>query len=714
MRPRIVGTTVLLVCAFAVNVRAQNASLRVEVRAEQRAVVEAAVVVKGMTYRTGADGTVTIDIPAGAIEIVVAKEGFAPASVSIELRPDERRLLSIELQPQAAVEEHVTVAATRTDKRIDDQAMRVETLDREEIEEKMMMTPGDIVMMLNEMGGLRVQASSPSLGAATVRIQGMRGRYTRVLSDGLPLFGEQAGSFGLLQIPPSDLGRVEVIKGVASSLYGAGAMGGVVNLVSRRPGTEAEQEVLLNRSSRGATDGVFWYAAPLNERWSATLLAGGHGQTRSDANSDGWADLPKYARLAARPRVFWDDHAGRSFFATAGVTLEDRSGGTVPGHVLPATGHKYEESLGTRRYDGGVVAQTILKQQYVVSARASITYQHQDHRFDEVDERAAHTTVFAEATVRRAVGKHTLVAGAALERDAYRPEDPTQFRYTYIVPGLFVQDDIDVSSWLSLSASTRVDSHNEFGWFASPRIAVLLRRNGWSSRTSLGTGFFAPTPLTEETEAAGLSRLVIRGPLRAERARSASFDLTRTVRSLSATMTVFLSSIHDPIEVDRSDAFLLRNLSSPLTNRGLELLTTWRQAPFSLTATYSYVRSTERVDDVNQSVPLTPRHSAGLVGMWEREGRGRVGLEWYYTGRQRLDADPFRDVSRAYSVFGALVERRVGRYRLFVNAENLANVRQTDWEPLLRRSRGVDGRWTVDAWAPLDGRTINGGVRVAF
>ena len=134
--------------------------------------------------------------------------------------------------------------------------MRVEVLDREEIEEKLMMTPGDIVMMLNEMGGMRVQATSPSLGAASVRIQGMRGRYTRFLSDGLPLFGEQV-SLGLLQIPPMDLGQVEVIKGVASSLYGAGAMGGVVNLVSRRPGTRPERQLLLNRSTRGATDAGF-------------------------------------------------------------------------------------------------------------------------------------------------------------------------------------------------------------------------------------------------------------------------------------------------------------------------------------------------------------------------------------------------------------------------------------------------------------------------
>jgi iron complex outermembrane receptor protein len=89
----------------------------------------------------------------------------------------------------------VTVAATRTDKRLDDQPMRVEVLGAEEIEEKRLMTPGDIVMMLNEMGGMRVQATSPSLGAASVRVQGMRGRYTRFLSDGLPLFGADVGGW---------------------------------------------------------------------------------------------------------------------------------------------------------------------------------------------------------------------------------------------------------------------------------------------------------------------------------------------------------------------------------------------------------------------------------------------------------------------------------------------------------------------------------------
>jgi iron complex outermembrane receptor protein len=667
-----------------------------------------------VAYRASDAGVLQLDLPAGTIEIVVVKEGLAPSSATVELRAGESRTVTIDLKPQEELEERVTVVATRTDKRIEDQAMRVEVLDREEIEEKLLMTPGDIVMMLNEMGGLRVQATSPSLGAASVRIQGMRGRYTRFLSDGLPLFGEQVGSFGLLQIPPTDLAQVEVIKGVASSLYGAGAMGGVVNLVSRRPGTKREQEVLINRSSRGATDGVYWLSAPLTPALGMTLLASGHGQEQNDVTGDGWADLPHYARGVVRPRIVWDNHAGGSLFATAGATWENRSGGTIAGAVLPIAGAPYREALETRRVDAGVVGQAIVGGDDVVTARVSLVHANQLHRFGETAEHDVHDTAFGEVAVRHARGRHTWVVGAAIERDAFRPEDVPSFAYSYVAPGVFAQDDVDVAGWLSISASGRVDRHSQFGTFVSPRISALLRANGWSSRLSFGTGFFAPTPLTEETEAAGLSRLVIRQSLKAERGRSASLDITRAAGFFSATMTVFASRVLDPIEVDRDAAFRLRNLLSPATNTGVELLGTWRRPPFSATATYTFVRALEHPDDTEISVPLTPRHNAGLVGMWEASGKGRIGFEWYYTGEQRLEANPFRTQGKPYMVFGALIERRLGRYRLFINGENLADVRQTDWDPLIRPARGVDGRWTVDAWAPLEGRNINGGVRIEF
>jgi outer membrane receptor protein involved in Fe transport len=135
--------------------------------------------------------------------------------------------------------DEIIVQATRSRRRVQDEPIRVEVLSQEEIE---------------ETGGLRVQVTSPALGSANVRIYGMRGRYTQLLADGLPLYGGQASSLGLLQVPPSDLGQVEIIKGSASALYGGQSLGGVINLVSRRPGANATGEVILNWRSHPERD----------------------------------------------------------------------------------------------------------------------------------------------------------------------------------------------------------------------------------------------------------------------------------------------------------------------------------------------------------------------------------------------------------------------------------------------------------------------------
>jgi outer membrane receptor for ferrienterochelin and colicins len=671
------------------------------------------VVAAGKTYVTDQRGEARLQLDPGTVELTVVKEGFAPVTTTLTVAAGQPQLVTIEIEKLPTVQETVIVTSTRTGRGLENQPMRVEVLDAEEIDEKLMMTPGDVVMMLNEMGGMRVQATSPSLGAASVRVQGMRGRYTRFLSDGLPLFGEQV-SLGLMQIPPLDLGRVEVIKGVASSLYGANAMGGVVNLVSRRPGDKREGQLLVNRSSRGATDAGYWDSIPLSGRWGMTLLASGNGQSRTDLDEDGWADLPKYARAVVRPRLFWDDGSGRSFFATVGGTWEDRTGGTMPGAVLPAAGGPYIEALTTRRSDAGASFQALSADGLAWNARGSWTSQHQDHEYGEVTERDDHRMGFAELTGRRMVARHTLVGGVAIERDDFQPIDVPRFAYTYIVPGVFVQDDFDPTGWLAVSASARVDWHSAFGAFVSPRISGLLRRGPWSSRLSYGTGFFAPTPLTEETESAGLTRLTVMGPLEAERGKSASFDISHANGPFSATLTLFHSAIDHPVEVERTDRYLLRNLPEPTTNAGIEAVAILKTDDFSFVANYAYVQSLEVREQGRVDVPLTPRHSVGLDGAWEWGNAGRIGVEWFYTGTQRLEANPYREESRPYSVFGVLATRRVGRVLFFVNGENLTDVRQTQWDPLVRPTRGVDGRWTVDAWAPLDGRNINGGIRVSF
>lgn len=344
----------MVVCVWlgvvtAVLAQEPRGQLRVIVTSDGQPVAGATVVTAGRSAETGADGVAQFDATAGTATVTATKDGFAQGKAEALVTAGQMATVEIELAAQLEVEEEVVVvASTRTGRRLEEQPTRVEVIGREEIEEKLLKTPGDIVMTLNEMGGLRVQATSPSIGAASVRVQGMKGRYTRFLSDGLPLFGQRVGSLGMLQIPPMDLGQAEVIKGVASAFYGAGAMGGVVNLLARRPGDAPTYDALLNVSSLGATDAVVFLSTAAREGWSASVLAGGHGQVQNDRDDDGWADLAGYRRGILRPRAFWDGGNGRSAFRTAGVTWEDRDGGTMDGAVHPATGAAYREALDTR------------------------------------------------------------------------------------------------------------------------------------------------------------------------------------------------------------------------------------------------------------------------------------------------------------------------------------------------------------------------------
>ena len=138
--------------------------------------------------------------------------------------------------------------------------------------------------------------------------------------------------------------------------------------------------------------------------------------------------------------------------------------------------------------------------------------------------------------------------------------------------------------------------------------------------------------------------------------------------------------------------------------------------PLEVIATHTYLHSTE-ADPSGAGrceVPLTPRHAGEIAWILEKESRGRVGLELSYTGRQRLEHDPYRHDSRPYVELSALAELRLKETSLFVNAVNLTNVRQTRFDPLVLPARAPDGRWTTDVWAPLEGRVFNAGARLEF
>ena len=635
--------------------------------------------------------------------------------------------------PSESAVPEVIVTSTRQPRRIADEPSRVEVIDQEELEEKVAMSPGDVAMLLNETPGLRVQMTSPGLGAANVRIEGLRGRYSQILADGLPLYGGQTGSTGLLQVPPLDLGQVEVLKGVASALYGSSALGGVINFISRRP--DGEQELLLNETTHQGTDAALWLSgSPATHGWSYSVLANANRQTMQDIDDDGWADVPSFRRASIRPRLYWNGDRSEVYL-TAGAMLEDRVGGTVRGGVVPAhdsAGNPFSEALKTRRFDVGMTGRWTMADEQVLSVRTSFISRDLKQTFGDDYEPSRADTILSELALNGIAGAHSWVGGIAFQQDRYRNAALPDFDFTYDVPSLFGQDEYEINEDITLAASGRLDHHNLYGTFFSPRLAALWRPGGksspWRLRLSLGTGYFAPTPLTEETEATGLSRIAPLSNLGAEKAQGLSVDLNRRWAldraSIETNLTVFDSEVSHAVNLIQLTAsgasFAFKNDPEPTRNFGTELLVRWRAGPYAVAAAHTYVNATEwPADSLHRiTVPLNPRHTGTVTVTWEREAIGRVGFEAFYTGRQSLmgaDTDnPYRTSSPPFVMVGFLLQRQFGPVSLFLNGENLTDRRLTRTQPLLLPNRAPDGRWTVDAWGPLDGRVVNLGVRWQF
>ncbi len=686
-------------------------TLTVKVRAEGEPIVGATVRVGPEQAKTDASGQATLRLMPGDHDITVEADGFVPAVSHAALTARTASSVTVDL---TALKEQIFVSATRSATRLEDQPLRVEVIDREEIEEKALMAPGSVAMLLGETTGLRVQVTAPSMGASNVRIQGLRGHYSQLLADGLPLYGAQGDSFSLLQVPPLDLGQVEVIKGVASALYGTSAIGGVVNLVSRRPRAR-ENEILLNATTLSGLDATGWVARP--GTWSWSTIAGYHGQVRKDVDGDGWTDVAGYDRGMLRPRVTFDNDRGTSILITAGLTAEDREGGTITGRGAP-DGRPFTETLNTRHADLGSVAKWFVGKT-LVAVRGSFVRNAQNRVFGAAPEGGTRQTWFGEASVTGSRGRHTWVAGASFQQDRYVSPDLPHFNFSFPSPAAFAQDEIRIGPRLTLAGSVRADAHSEYGTLVSPRASLLARPGDeWVVRASAGGGSYAPTPFNEETDETGLSRLRPPRGLRAERARGGVVDVTFHRGSVEVSGTVFASRVELPVQLKTvgPESVALENAPEPTRTHGTELIVRYRHGEFLAMFTHAWTMSTEIDADSGgrRDVPLTPRHYGSLNLMWEKERVGGVGFEAYAFGRQPLEDDPSLSSGRPYLLIGALARRRFGRVLVFINSENLLDVRQTREESVVLPRRRPDGRWLVDAWAPLDGRVLNGGVRVFF
>lgn len=661
---------------------------------------------------TNAVGLTRLQLAPGAIVVHVTRLGYAPDSLAITLRAGEDTLVTFALTDVAERMTSVLISSARGAARIEESPLRVEALAGEDVAEKLEMRPADATGFLAEMGGVRVQRTSAASGAAGVRLQGLRPRYTLLLTDGLPLSGATGSGLDLLQLPPADLRQVEVVKGPATALYGPAALGGMINLVSKRPAHE--RDVVLQRSGSGGTNGYGWYSERLSPTWGVTALVGGHEQSRQDLNRDNWADMPGFSRVEARPRLFYDGANGSGFLLTAGATSETRDGGFLPGTLAPdAT--SYAERFKTAKGDIGLIGHRLIGNT-LVQVRASAASERQEKRYGADPERTVRGTAFAEVSSQRAFGAHQLLAGVAAQSDRNTVREASALNYSWTTASLFVQDVWQLSSRIGVTGSGRVDQHSRFGALVGPRLSALVTlRPGLTARASWASGQSAPTPYVEETHPIGVRRVIGFDALGPERAQYASVDLTGTTGPLEVNLTLFATRVDAAVQSQTQGASLaLANAIAPVRSRGVESFASYKLDDFYATALYSYTDASEPEfgSSTRGEAPYNPRHTGGLDLTYESEGTGTwIALEGFYSGTQRTSGDPFTPRSSPYTVVGLLVAQQMGAIRVFMSLENLTDVRQTREAPLLLAARSTDGRWTTAPWGQLEGRVISIGAR---
>lgn len=674
---------------------------------------------------TNDNGHFAIATPdSGTYPIRFSMIGYAAIETTIILRLDDSLWIGIGMDPEHIEEEVVVITGTRTLRSIADVPVRVEAIPEEEVEEKLLMTPSNVAMLLNESTGMRVQTTSAASSTANLRIQGMSGRYTQILNDGIPSLGGLSSGLSLTQLVPLDLRQVEVLKGATSSLYGADAIAGVVNFIPKLPGKIPETSLLLNGTTQNGVDIAGFYSGRFAET-GVSILASHNRQPRYDVDGDGFADVAAYERSTITPKVL--HQFSDNLTARFGLSMleEHRIGGAMKEAVLPLTGYPpYTERINTNRFDATSHLDWQPTSGQALSVKLAWLNAKRDAEFGNTPFRATQNVYFADAQYSFDLPEHNLLVGSAFRLDDVRDRTPNlsaSRSFRLAVQSLFMQDEIRASEVLTLLISGRLDVHNEYGTFVVPRLSVMYRPiPSLTLRIGGGTGYKAPTIFVEEAEEVGFRNVRPLTNALPEKAKSASMDLNW--RGILGSFTVecnsalFMTYLDDEMRADedslQADVVYFRNSAGTTKSIGGEYSLRLTYAEFKLSIGYTYLYATEETPAITSEIALNPRHSLGIVAMFENhEEQLKMGLENYWTGSQHVERNPFRTLTPPYWITGFIAEKGFGNVRLFVNLENIFDTRQTKYEPLFVGNLVTGSTQTLPVYAPLEGRVINGGIR---
>jgi iron complex outermembrane receptor protein len=715
-------TGILLCLLFSAALFAQTSSLQIEIRNSEnnQTLTGATLYLENLKIAafTNLEGLATLsDIPLGNHQISISLGGFKTIKDTIEITVSnslKTYKMEEEEEENTALEEVVIKAtrSTRTMKRI---PTRIEFIGGEELEEKAMMNAANISLVLRESTGIQIQQTSLSSVSSSIRIQGLDGRYTQILKDGFPLFGGFSGGLSINQIPPLDLSQFEIIKGSSATLYGGGAIAGLVNMVSKTPVEAPKLNVQLSQTHVGGSTANIFYSKRKNKH-GYTLYGSGHHQNIYDPNDDGFSNLPKTNTLSLNPKLFYYPSEKETFWIGLNGTLDQREGGDVVAVKDGANGiHQYSEENTTARISSQTVYEKEINADEAFQIKNSISFFDRKLTTPNVEFSGRQWDVFSEANYTLQKQRAEWIFGGNFYSNSFKEKNqPNPRNQESIIYGVFANNTFDLSDQFVLESGFRTDVVPEWGVFPLPRFSMLWNANTqFSSRLGGGLGYKLPNMFTEEAATLNFENIlpIDKNNLTAERSYGANIDFNYKGRisdkiKLSINQLFYLTSIDNSLLLNEqtNGTYLFENANGAVLSRGAETNIKVTYHDFKWFLSYAFINATLNHLPGNPQKPLTPKHQAGSVVMYEND-KWRVGYETYYTGSQKLSSG---EATNDFFLIGLLVQKHFKWGSPYVNFENVTDRRQSRFSPEVLPP--TNNPQFPEIYAPTDGFVFTAGI----
>lgn len=620
--------------------------------------------------------------------------------------------------------DEVIVQGTRSNRSIAKIPTRVEVL-TEEIDEAATMDPSKISHLLTHSTGIQVQQTSATSNTANVRIQGLDGRYTQILKDGFPLYGGFSGSLSIMQIPPLDLRQIEYIKGSASTLYGGGAISGLINIISKEP-TSEETILHLNASHIGAFD-VNMFTSKKYEKIGFTLLAQRNSHKAFDADKDGFTDMPELEKFNFNPKlVFYvSDKTNLSIGGT--FTTEKRQGGDTKllnNEALDTT-HFYKEKNEVSR----ITTQTKLS--HKITENQTFEFRNSFNLFDrsllitptfldgEYKFKGKQFSSFSELSYSFKKKKNVLITGINFYSDDFT-ETPLQSinlrnedRKTL---GAFANYTFDLGEKVAIESGFRGDYVLNDKFYLLPRVSALFK---WTNRLSIriggGLGYRNASIFNQESELRGYKNVLAinRNTTKAEQSYGGNADIgykfpINEKIFINFNQMFFYTYLNSPLVLQNNGTnYEFVNANGYTKSMGTETFFKFGFYDFVLFVGYTYTDATNHFSGNKSNVSLTPKHSLKGDLLYALPGKWRIGVDYELKSGQTLSNG---NQTPSFWTYGAVIEYYYKKFTFFGNIENVFDYRQTREESLISGPNNTPQ--FTEVWAPLDGFVFNFGLKI--